>query len=117
MCIRDSLSLLEHHEAPVHLLLSDVVMPGMSGRQLAEQLVQTRPEVKVLYMSGYTDSFIAGHGVLEAGTHLLHKPFTEEILTRRVRGVLDSRKDAADSRGIVVTPTDAYAGAGVQPKR
>jgi len=99
------------------LLLTDVVMPGINGRVLAERLAPSHPGMAVLYMSGYTDSFIAGHGVLEAGTHLLHKPFTEEILTRRVRGVLDSKKDAADSRGIVSPPSDVYAGAGVQSKR
>jgi PAS domain S-box-containing protein len=74
------------------LLLTDVVMPGMNGRVLAEQLLPREPGMEVLYMSGYTDSFIAGHGVLEPGTHLLHKPFTEEVLIRKVREVLDSGK-------------------------
>jgi DNA-binding response OmpR family regulator len=74
------------------LLLTDVVMPGMNGRVLAEQLLPREPGMKVLYMSGYTDSFIAGHGVLEPGTHLLHKPFTEKVLIRKVREVLDSGK-------------------------
>ena len=74
------------------LLLTDVVMPGMNGRVLAEQLLPREPGMKVLYMSGYTDSFIAGHGVLEPGTHLLHKPFTEEVLIRKVREVLDGGK-------------------------
>jgi two-component system cell cycle sensor histidine kinase/response regulator CckA len=74
---------------PIHLLLTDVVMPGMNGRVLASQLGPRHPGMGVLYMSGYTDSFIAGHGVLEAGTHLLHKPFSEETLTRKVREVLD----------------------------
>jgi PAS domain S-box-containing protein len=71
------------------LLLTDVVMPGMNGRVLAEQLRCRQPGLRVLYMSGYTDSFIVGHGVLEQGTHLLQKPFTEETLVRKVRGVLD----------------------------
>ena len=71
------------------LLLTDVVMPGMNGRVLAEQLLPRQPGIKLLYMSGYTDSFIAGHGVLDPETHLLHKPFTEEILIRKVREVLD----------------------------
>lgn len=69
-------------------MLTDVVMPGMNGRVLGEHLLEKRPEMKVLYMSGYTDSFIAGHGVLEEGTHLLHKPFTEEILISKVSEVL-----------------------------
>jgi len=75
------------------LLLSDVVMPGMNGRVLAEQLLQLQPRTKVLYMSGYTDSFIAGHGVLDPGVHVLHKPFTEEVLIRKVREILDDVKD------------------------
>jgi PAS domain S-box-containing protein len=74
------------------LLLTDVVMPGMNGRVLAEQLLPRQPGMKVLYMSGYTDSFIAGHGVLESGTHLLHKPFTDEVVIRKVREVLDGGK-------------------------
>ena len=77
------------------LLLTDVVMPGINGRVLAEQMLPRQPGMKVLYMSGYTDSFIAGHGVLDPGTHLLHKPFTEEILIRKVREVLDGGKKAA----------------------
>ncbi len=74
------------------LLLTDVVMPGMNGRVLAEQLSPRQPGIKVLYMSGYTDSFIAGHGVLDPKTHLLHKPFTEGVLIRKVREVLDDGK-------------------------
>lgn len=77
------------------LLLTDVVMPGMNGRVLAEQLLPRQPGMKVLYMSGYTDSFIAGHGVLAPGTQLLHKPFTEEVLIRKVRDVLDGGKKQA----------------------
>jgi PAS domain S-box-containing protein len=74
---------------PIDLLLTDVVMPGINGRVLAERLAPSHPAMKILYMSGYTDSFIAGHGVLEPGTHLLRKPFTEEVLVRKVREVLD----------------------------
>jgi two-component system cell cycle sensor histidine kinase/response regulator CckA len=74
------------------LLLTDVVMPGMNGRLLAEHLLPRHPGMKVLYMSGYTDSFISGHGVLEHGTHLLHKPFTEDVLIRKAREVLDAGK-------------------------
>jgi len=77
------------------LLLTDVVMPGMNGRVLAEQMLPRQPGMKVLYMSGYTDSFIAGHGVLDPETHLLHKPFTEELLIRKVREVLDGGKKPA----------------------
>jgi PAS domain S-box-containing protein len=83
------------HNGKFDLLLTDVVMPGMNGRVLSEQLQRRQPGLKVLYMSGYTDSFIAGHGVLEQGTHLLHKPFTEEVLIRKVREVLDGGKPSA----------------------
>ena len=86
----EALRLLEGHEKNVHLLLSDVVMPGMSGRQLAEQLAQTRPGMKVLYMSGYTGDTIVRHGVLEAQVSFLNKPFTAAALLRKIREVLDS---------------------------
>jgi CheY-like chemotaxis protein len=86
----EALRLLEGHEKNVHLLLSDVVMPGMSGRQLAEQLAQPRPGMKVLYMSGYTGDTIVRHGVLEAQVSFLNKPFTAAALLRKVREVLDS---------------------------
>jgi len=82
------------HSGSFDLLLTDVVMPGMNGRVLAEQLSMRQPGLKVLFMSGYTDSFIAGHGVLQEGTNLLHKPFTEEVLISKVREVLDGAKKA-----------------------
>jgi len=88
----EALEIATRHGSTFDLLLTDVVMPGMNGRVLAEQLLPRQPGMKVLYMSGYTDSFIAGHGVLESGTYLLHKPFTEEILIRKVREVLDAGK-------------------------
>src|SRR6266481_5483527 len=87
-----ALEIAARHSGIFDLLLTDVVMPGMNGRVLAEKLSLQRPGLKVLFMSGYTDSFIAGHGVLEAGTNLLHKPFTEEILISKVREVLDSAR-------------------------
>jgi two-component system cell cycle sensor histidine kinase/response regulator CckA len=78
-----------HHAGDIHLLLTDVVMPRMSGGVLAQELSKTRPTIKVVYMSGYTDSAIVHHGVLDAGTTLLTKPFTSSDLTRKIREVLD----------------------------
>ena len=92
----DALEVAARHGGTFDLLLTDVVMPGMNGRVLAEQLSPRQPGMKVLYMSGYTDSFIAGHGVLDpGGAQLLHKPFTEEVLIRKVREVLDGGKKPA----------------------
>ncbi len=85
-----ALRLATKHHGPIHLLLTDVVMPGISGRHLAEQLAPLRPEMKVLYASGYANNAIIHHGVLEPGIAYLQKPFTPEILARRVRDVLDS---------------------------
>ena len=79
------------HEGPVHLLLTDVVMPRASGLQLARQLSVERPDLKVLYMSGYTDNAIVHHGVLDPGTALLEKPFSAAQLARKIREILDDR--------------------------
>jgi len=86
---KEALDLVAGAGAAFDLLLTDVVMPGMSGRALAEQLSSLQPGLKVLYMSGYTDSLIAEQAVLGPGIHLLHKPFTEEVLIRMARQVLD----------------------------
>jgi PAS domain S-box-containing protein len=79
----------EHIGEKIHLLLTDVVMPQMGGKELADQLKLLRPDVKVLYTSGYTDDAIVHHGVLEPGTHFLQKPFSPKTLSHKVREVLD----------------------------
>ena len=75
-------------------MLVDVIMPGMSGSELAKALKPLYPEIKILYMSGYTDEAIVRHGVLEKGVNYIQKPFTLEGLARKVREVLDLDKDA-----------------------
>ncbi|MGB7437244.1 MAG: PAS domain S-box protein [Candidatus Acidiferrum sp.] len=100
----EALHLAGRHAGRIDLLLTDVVMPGINGRVLAERLLGSRPETKILYMSGYTDSFIAGHGVLDQKTNLLHKPFTEEILLQGVRGVLDSPAEGSPTKQVVGEP-------------
>jgi PAS domain S-box-containing protein len=80
------------HPGPIHLLLTDVVMPGLGGRELAEQITASRPETKVLYVSGYTDDAVMLKGVLADEMAFLQKPITAEVLLRRVRDVIDGRK-------------------------
>jgi PAS domain S-box-containing protein len=86
----EALTVCETTSEPIHLVLSDVVMPRMSGRQLAERLSPLRPETKILFMSGYTDSAVAQQHALEDRIAFLPKPFTPDDLARKVREVLDS---------------------------
>jgi PAS domain S-box-containing protein len=84
----------EKHGGKIHLLLTDIIMPGTSGRELAERITAKHPQTRVLYMSGYTDNVLAQGGVLEAGLSFLQKPFTPAALVQKVREVLDSQVHA-----------------------
>lgn len=93
----EALAVFEVHGDEIELLLTDVIMPGMSGRVLAEKIRLIRAQLPVLYMSGYTDDAIVRHGLLSDGLKFLQKPFTAEVLTRKVRDVLDGSERAGDS--------------------
>ncbi|HEV2348768.1 MAG TPA: PAS domain S-box protein [Terriglobia bacterium] len=87
---KDALRVARQHQGPIHLLMTDVVMPGMGGRELSERLIRLRGEMKTLYMSGYANDAIHHHGTLNPGTELLQKPFSADVLATKVREVLKS---------------------------
>jgi signal transduction histidine kinase len=91
----EALRLCEQYEGPIHLLVTDVVMPGMNGRELAEHLVPLRPHMRVLFISGHSGDAVARHGVFDADAAFLRKPFTPDVLARKVRAVLDSAPSPA----------------------
>jgi CheY-like chemotaxis protein len=90
-----ALDVCARHPERIDLLLTDVIMPGVSGPELSRRLLENRPAIRVLYVSGYTDTAIASQGILEAGAFFLQKPFSPDSLARKVRDVLDTRSAAA----------------------
>jgi CheY-like chemotaxis protein len=90
----EALVVCERHQGKIDLLLTDVVLENMSGQDVAERLLRFRPDMKVLYVSGYADDAIVKHGVLTAGAAFLQKPFTTEALARKIRHVLEARSEA-----------------------
>jgi two-component system cell cycle sensor histidine kinase/response regulator CckA len=88
----EALQIVRDYNEKIHLLLSDVVMPAMSGRELARRLLEGRPHVRVLYTSGYTDAAIGHHDLIESRVAFIQKPFTPANLLRKVREVLDARE-------------------------
>jgi two-component system cell cycle sensor histidine kinase/response regulator CckA len=85
----EALEIAIQHGGPIHLLITDVVMRGMSGRELSDTLLLDRPLVRTLFVSGYAEDTIVQHGVLEPGTWFIAKPFTPLLLSRKVREILD----------------------------
>jgi two-component system, cell cycle sensor histidine kinase and response regulator CckA len=92
----EALETLGGHDGPIHLLLSDVVLPGMNGKKLYEKALAMRPSLKVLYMSGYTGNVIAHRGVLDEGVQFIQKPFTVQGLALRIRELLDEPQRRQD---------------------
>ncbi|MBI2528787.1 MAG: response regulator [Candidatus Rokubacteria bacterium] len=93
----EAVQISQRHPGRIHLLVTDVVMPQMSGRELAQHLTISRPDMRVLFISGYTDDAIVRHGVLESGVAFLSKPFTPDALTAKVREVLDAPRSGGDA--------------------
>ena len=86
---KDALDVCAQYESPIDLVMTDVIMPQMGGRELAEKLEPLLPEAKVLYMSGYTDDAIVHYGVLDESVYFLEKPFDPNALVKKVREMLD----------------------------
>ncbi len=89
-----AIELAREHSASIDLLVTDVMLPGLSGRDLARQIQNLKPGIPVLYISGYSDDAVARHGIVDPGTHFLQKPFTPTQLGKKIREILDSRSGA-----------------------
>ncbi|MBS1855668.1 MAG: PAS domain S-box protein [Acidobacteria bacterium] len=90
-CGEEAVTIVENYEGAIHLILTDVIMPGMTGRQAADRLRLARPEMKVIFMSGYSDDVISREGLLDPGIDYLAKPFTAEAMAQKIRIVLDRK--------------------------
>jgi CheY-like chemotaxis protein len=86
----EALERINEHRGTIHLLLTDVVMPGLTGKQVAERITELRPTIRVLYMSGYPEAVITSQGVVQRGIHLVSKPFVAADLLDHVRATLDA---------------------------
>jgi two-component system cell cycle sensor histidine kinase/response regulator CckA len=93
---QESIEMASAHDGPMHLLVTDVVMPNLSGKELAERLMVMRPGLRVLFMSGYSDEAIARHGELTPGAVFLQKPVVPEALALAVRTILDAQPAAVN---------------------
>jgi CheY-like chemotaxis protein len=93
----DALGVAEAHRGPIDLLLTDLVMPQMGGRELADRIRETRPEIAVLFTSGYTDDEVLRRGLLDSHQAFVEKPFTAESLSRAVRATLDGSGDSLEA--------------------
>jgi DNA-binding NtrC family response regulator len=85
---REAREAVSRHTGPIDLLLTDVILPGVNGKVLAEELLQRHPDLKVIYMSGYSDEILSPHGILQPGIHFLQKPFSMIDLVQKIRRVL-----------------------------
>lgn len=101
----EALQTSARHAGTIHLLMTDVVMPRMSGRALAQELAKARPTVKILYMSGYADNAFVHNGMIDEGTNFIGKPFTPSELERKVREILDSNASAPPDEAISASDT------------
>jgi PAS domain S-box-containing protein len=112
---REALAVASGHQGPIHLLLSDVVMPVLGGRQLADRLLALHPDMKVLYQSGYTDDAVVRHGILQEKVHFLQKPYSPAALAAKVREVLDWSEAPTSHSSQEGAPEGDVSGSGLMP--
>ena len=92
----DAVRVSAGHDGPIHLLVTDVIMPGMGGRELADRLLKSRPDLKVLYISGYTEDSVIAQGVFSSQMAFLQKPIASADLAQKVRAILDAEQPPAN---------------------